>query len=426
MATAQTPPSQAQVAQQAIANFLTVAPSKYISILGSVAAGNGGGNTAVVTWNSPIPVMPAFCTAVDYTITLPVSVTLPATTGTATLSPFAPYSGVGNQITLGGAPPWAMTEFTPWYLDGITRGINQDPAYPGLGNEVGWFSTTLDEGPSAIQIGGSGSLNPGQTVTNTTASPVTTDYTFTFKLRQQLQRKRHLLSGAIPFGDPQNRPDNITQIFPLLGSLPEQNLFVAGDSGATVTLTSAATVNATYELSYIDLLPPAVTTTPQPRVGYGLQLTQFSTSGLNAGTIYPITHRTAMLYTGIHHILVNNQLPIRSDYFGLWDNQDQQSARWAFDEQNNTFIEWFTNVKRIYRRYFPTGHYFVDMDGGEFPEIPSVTPLVKLMSPDQIYANDFGIPVTPAMSTAIRIPSGTSVSSPYVRSYSFGLVKVPY
>lgn len=426
MATASTPNSQAQAAANAIQNFLAVAPRKYISILGTVASGNPGGNTATVVWQQPIPIVPAFCTAIDYEITLPVALTLGATTGTATLSPFAPYSAVGNQFTLAGAPPWPLTEFTPWYLDNIIRKNNYDQAYVGLGNNAGYFSSILDQGPNATQIGGAGSLNPGATVTNVTAAPVTTDYSFVFKLRQQLQRKRHLLWGAVPFGDPENRPNNISQILPLVGTLPEQNLFVKVDAASSCVLNGQATVNTTYELAYIDLLPPNIASAPQPAVGYGIQMTQFSSSNMNAGTLYPVTHRTAMLYTAIHQIMVNNELPLRGDYFGLWDDQDQQSARWAFDAQVNTFQEYFTKMQMIYRRFFPTGHYFVDMDGGEFPEIPTVTPYDANMSPDATYAQTFGIPATPAMTTALRFPSGTSMSSPYIRNYSFGLVRVPY
>lgn len=422
---AATPQSQAQAAANAITNFLHVAPKKYTAILGTVATGNQGGNTATVVWQQNIPVTPAFMTAIDFEITLPVTLTLGATTGAATLSPFAPYSAVGNQLTLGGAPPWPMTEFTPWYLDGNLPRVNYDPNYPGLGNNEGYFASILDQGPSKTNIGGSGSLNPGTTVTNVTGAPTNTNYAFQASLRQQLQRKRHLLWGAVPTGDPENRPNNITQILPLISNLPEQSLFVGGTLASVVT-NGTATVNAVYELAYIDLLPPGMSTPPQPMVGYALQLIQFSTSGLNAGTIYPITHRTAMLYQAIHQILVNNQLPIRPDYWGLWDNQDQQSARWAYDAQNNTLQEWFTMVHRVYRRYFNTGHVFADMNNGLYPEVPGVTPYDGLMSPDANYAQAFGIPVTPAMSTALRIPSGTTVTNPYIRTYSFGMVKVNY
>lgn len=434
--TAPTPNGQADSAANAVTNFLAVAPKKYTSILGTVAVGTAGGATATAVWQQQIPIVPAYCTAIDYEITLPLNLTV---TGTYALnvSSMSPYSGVANQVTLGGAPPWPLTEFTPWYLDNITNRNNFDPAYPGLGNLSGIFSN-MDQGPNATAIsaaafsanygGGAGSgtwQNPG----SSTAISASSTGTYTFKLRQQLQQKRHLLWGSIPFGDPQNRPNNITQLLPFIGNNPEQNILVNGTgSGSAVCVvgTGGATINCTYELAYIDLLPPAMTSTPSPKVGYALQMVQFSTSGLNAGTINPITHRTAMIYTSIHQLLVNANNFLRADYFGLWDDQDQQSARWSFDAQNNSFQEWFTKMQLIYRRYFPVGYYLADFTSGDFPEIPSVTPYDALMSPDSGYAQSFGVPVTPAMTTALRIPSGTTIASAYIRTYSFGLVRVPY
>ena len=422
-------PSAAQQAQAAIQNFLKVAPRKYYTILGTVAAGSSGGSTANVVWQQPVPIIPAFCTAIDYTIQLPVTLTLGATTGSATLSPLAPYSGVMQQLTLGGAPPWPLTELTPWYLDDITRRVNYDWNYPGLGNLEGYFSTILDQGPIPNLIGGGGSLAPGSTVTNTTTAATNTNYSWNFRVRQQLQRKRHLLWGAVPFGDPENRPQNNVQLAPLVGSNPEQSMFVnTAGTGTAAEVQSGQTVNvyAKYELAYIDLLPASITSVPQPLVNFGLQLTPFSITNLAAGILTPITHRTAQIYTRIHHLLINNALPIRSDYFGLWDDQDQQSARWSYDAQANTFTEYFDKLARTYRRYLNTGHYLADFEMGEYPEIPSVTPYDALMSPDASYAQTFGVPITPAMTTVVRIPSGTTLTNPYARVYSFGLIRVPY
>lgn len=422
--TSSTPQNAAQAAALAVQNFLKVAPRRYYTVLGTIPAGSSGGATANAVWQREIPIVPAFCTAIDYTIQLPVTLTLAATTGAATVSPFAPYSAFYQQLTIGGAPPWPLTEMTPWYFDDVIHRQNYDRNYPGLGNNASYFATILDQGPVANSFG----TDPGTNLTNTSAAATNTNYAFNFGLRQQLQRKKHLLWGSIPFGDPQNRPSNIVQLAPLVGTNPESSLFVAG-SGATAVVQSGQTVNvyAKYELAYIDLLPPSITQAPEPLVNFGLQLTPYSLSqNLQAGTIVPDVHRTAQLYTYIHHILVNNQLPIRADYFGLWDDQDQQSARWAYDSQNNTFTSWFDHMHRTYRRYFNTGHYFVDMEGGINPEIPSVTPYDALMSPDESYATQFGIPLTPAMTTALRIPSGTSLTNPYIRTYSFGLVRVPY
>lgn len=420
--------NQQQAAVAAIKNYLMIAPTKYWATTGTTPGSNGGGSAATVTWAQQLPIVPSFCTGVDYTITLPVTLTLGASTGSATLSNFAPYSAVQEQLTIGGAPPWPQTELTPWYLDQIVHSINYDPAYPGLGNDAGWFATVLDQGPTPNVIGGSGSLSPGTTVTNVTTAATNTNYTWTFKVRQQWQRKRQLLWGAVPFGDPENRPYNQLQISPLLGSNPEQNLFTAAaGSGTAVNLQSAgATIVARYSLAYVDLLPPGMTAPPQPTVGYGLQMVPFSTTGIASGIINPITHRTAMLYTSIHQILVNNQLPIQADYFGLWDDQDQQSSRWNYDSSQNTFQTYFDKFQRTYRRYPFKGQYLCDFESGEFPEIPSVTPLDAVMSPDSSYAETFGVPVTPAMTTSIRIPSSVTAVNPYIRSYAFGLVRVPY
>lgn len=417
--------SAAQAAANAINSFLAIAPRKYQAFLGTIPTANPGGPTGAVAWTQQLPIVPSWCTAIDYNITLPVALTLGATTGSATLSPFAPYSAIMEQLTLGGAPPWPLMELTPWHLDQVAHKINYDPDYPGYGNNEGYFASILDLGPTPNKIGGSGSLNPGTTVTNVTGSPVTTDYSFTFKVRQQLQRKRHLLWGAVPFGDPENRPYNLVQLAPLVGVNPEQSLFVAG-VGATCVTNGSTSVKATYELAYIDLLPPGMAAAPSPLVAYGLQVVPFSTTGLAAGTLQPITHRTAMIYTAIHSLLINNQVPVEADYFGLWDDQDVQSARWSFDASLNTFTEYFDRFQRDYRHYPVIGQYLADFEGGAFPEIPSVTPYDALMSPDASYAQAFGVPVTPAMTTTFRLPSGDSAVAPYVRSYDMGLVRVPY
>jgi hypothetical protein len=201
----------------------------------------------------------------------------------------------------------------------------------------------------------------------------------------------------------------------------------------TATLVGAATVTATYELQYVDLLPQGVQV-PEPTVGFGLQLTVGTTSGMVAGTWALVTHRTAQAYTCIHHLLINGGVGatpaypdvIQSDYFGLWDDQDFQSARWQFDKQQNTFNQYFRQTHRRKRAYPLKGVYIADFENGIFPEIPSVDPYDAIMTPDATYALAFSVPVTPAMTTALRIPTGTVTVSPYIVTYAFGLVKVPY
>ena len=428
---AQAPSSAQNTAKNALANFLKVAPKKWYAILGTFPATNAGGGTSTATWQQQIPIIPAFCTAIEYTFVLPLKFTIGKKVGTVTgsihISPFAPYSGVQQQLTLGGAPPWPYTELTPWYLDYNNFHTNYDWQYPGLGNNSQYFATILDQGPTPNNIGTSTSnVKPGTVVKNSsTATNVTKTYTFKFGVRQQMQRKRHLLWGAIPMGDPENRPKNTIQISPLIGKQPEQ-VWATNSHGATTKGVTKATckVYAKYELSYIDLLPPNVNATPQPSVNFGLQVTPFSITKLASGVLTPITHRTAQIYTAIHHILVNKQSPIRANYFGLWDDQDVQSARWAFDTQANNFNEYFKLNQRTWRRYFNTGQYSVTMVNGIYPEVPSVTPYDGLMSPDATYAAAFGVPVTPAMTTTLRF-TGTATTA-YARVYSFGLVRVPY
>src|SRR5208282_5876512 len=103
--------SAAAAATAAINSFLSVAPTKYTAILGTVAGGAGvtGGSTATVVWQQQIPIVPAFCTAIDYDVFLPLTVSQVTTPGNAIVSPYFPYSALSNQITLGGAPPWPLT-----------------------------------------------------------------------------------------------------------------------------------------------------------------------------------------------------------------------------------------------------------------------------------------------------------------------------
>lgn len=432
-ATAQTPNNAAQQAAATLAAFLSIAPRKYYTILGTVAAGQVGGSTSNVVWQQEIPIVPAFCTAIDYEIDLPVTLNNSATAaGNATLSPFAPYSGFANQLTLGGAPPWPLMEFTPWQFENNANHVNYDEAYAGLGGgSVSYFQNTpngiLDFGPDPIAIGGAGSLSPGSTASVPAGGSLS--YTWAFNQHIKLQQKRHLLWGAVPFGDPENRPQNITQLYPIVGTLPEQSLFINAANGVTGAVTAGknVTVKAVYELAYIDLLYPGMNAPPAPAVNYGLQITPSSTSQISAGAIFPVTHRTAQIYTRIHHILVNGGLPIRADYFALWDDQDQQSARWAYDSQMNTLNRYFRMHHQIYRRYPMLGHYMADLTSGVFPEIPSVTPYDALMTPDASYAGAFAVPVTPAMTTAFRVASGVALTPPYyLRNYEVGLVRVPY
>ena len=436
--------------------FLANAPRKFYTIQGTVPSGSGGASTQVV-WNQQVPTIPAYCVNVHLNIQQTFTVTFAANADKCYVSPFAPYSGWNNQMTLGGASPWNPTELTPWYLDDVACRTTYDPSYPGLGGansgfpstnffsnildlgQTGWINTIGSAAPatSLTAAATTDNLNPGVLITNTSGGVnATLTLHATFNVQMRLQRKRHLLWGAIPFGDPENRPNTLMQLLPTVGTNPEQCMFVSPSTNSapiTAVLAGAATVNATYELQYIDLLPSGVQV-PEPVVGFGLQLTASTTSGMTAGSYAMMTHRTAQAYTGIHHLLIDGGAggthtypqPINADYFALWDDQDSQSARWAFDKTTNTFHQYFDKWHREKRDYPLIGQYTADFENGVFPEIPSVDPYDAIMSPDATYAQAFGVPITPAMTTALRIPAGTSTVNPYVRTYSFGLVKVPY
>jgi len=436
--------------------FLKYAPKKYYTITGTVPTGSGG-TGAQVTWNQQVPITPAYCGRILLTIQQSIKLTFAANGDKVYISPYAPYSGWNNQLTLGGAPPWPPTELTPWYLDDIGCKINYDPSYPGLAGVnsgypatnflvnvldlglAGWINTIGSSAPAAslTVAATTDNLNPGLVVTNTSGGVgATLTLAATFTIEMRLQRKRHLLWGAIPFGDPENRPNNIMQLLPLVGINPESCMFISPPANSqlvTAVLNGAATVYATYELQYIDLLPQGVQV-PEPTVGFGLQLTAFTTPQLAAGATAPVTHRTAQAYTQIHQILVNGGVgatpaypkPIQADYYGLWDDQDQQSARWSFDATQWTFNQYFQKYHSEKRRYPVVGQYTADLDSGVFPEIPSIDPYDGLMSPDATYAQAFGIAVTPAMTTALRIPAGVVAVNPYIKTYAFGLVRVPY
>ncbi len=403
------------------ADFLKIAVNRDITIQGSVPTGAVGGGSSNVTWQDVVPTVPGILYEIEYQITFSVTLTIATSGQSATVSPFAPYSAWGNLVTLGGAPPWSLTEFTPWYLDEITNRTNWDPAYPGLGNDSSPAGLNLDQGPSAISYG----TAPGTTHTSTTANQTFTD-TFTFVVRQRLQQKRSLLYGAIPMGDPENKIRNITQLLPLVGNNPEQNLYINAGASVTAALASAATVNAVYKVKYIDLLPATDTKIPLPAIKYGVQWNANSQDIQNAGALYKYYHRDAMAYLKILTLLINDQAQQRADYWSIWDTQEQKSARWEYDASQNTFQSYFTNFHEVYRRYPLKGLYVVDNVSGEYPEVPQVTPYNAIMSPDANYAEAFDVAVTPAMTTTIRVPSGTSMTNAYQRVYSKGLVSVAY
>ena len=426
-------------------DYLKNAPSKFYAIQGTIATGASG--LQQVTWQqSTPPIIPAYLKAVHLNFQCNINVVLgPANPSSCTISHYAPYSIWSNQLTLGGAPPWPIMELTPWHLDNIACRIDYDDAYFGLAlidsglaaangtnffsaivdlGQAGWVDTIGQATPPTGGATATGNICPGTALSNTTGGATTVTLHCTFNLTIRLQRRRHLLWGAVPFGDPENRPNHILQLNNLVGTQPEQNLVTNVVGTVTAATTGTTTVTAVYELSYIDLLPSGVNL-PEPTVGFGLQVVPSTNTTVAQNVYATTTHRTAMACTGLHHILVNGQLPVQSNYFALWDDQDPQSARWQFDSNLNSFHQYFVNFLKEKRRPPILGWYLADLENGQFPEIPSVTPLDQIVSADATYAAAFGVAVTPAITTVVRLPGAVSGSA-YVRTYDFGLVKVPY
>lgn len=416
----------AQALTQANDVFLQYAPdtSMESSVSGILASGSSGGSTALYALNpSTIPRVPMWCTEIEVTTTVSVQLSVPAS-GSFTVSPFAPYCGLSSQLTLAGAPPWVLMEHTPWYLDVINTRRGFDPGYSGLGNNSATpFSSNRDQGPSSIAPAFGAS--PGSTITNTATTTATYNHTWTWTDTIRLQRRRKSLVGSVPFGDPKNRPAFKLMLNPLIGTTPEQNLYVGATSGVTAVTTAVSNTNIIFKGNRIDVVPQG-TQVPSPTVLLGLTVNTYSPAISNSGQILPIPHQDAMLYNYIHHILVNDQNTLRADYFGTWLTQEQKSARFEYDASQNTFARYFKEYHDRLETYPITGVYTADMVGGDFPDLPAETPYIGIMTPDAVYANNYGIVPTPNMQTAIRIPSGTSINQAYVRIYSFGLVEVPY
>jgi hypothetical protein len=427
----------AQHSQQQTANaeFLMYAASvPRPTLTGSIASGSAGGGNSPVVWSRQLPVVPRWIDAVELDVTLPYTLTIPAG-ATVYVSPYAPWSALQNRLTIAGSPPWDYVSLVPFWIDQITRRQNFDPSIGLPDTSTATFADTFLAGlpPAQVQKGtwqftmGNADLEPGQSINNagTTAETVTGTISFTATI--QLQRRRNQMFGTIPNGDPQDRPDLEMQLSNLVGPQPENSLIQDPNaSGATMVLSSAGTVNATYHSKGLDVMPAGVAPAT-PVVGLGWSINSFQTSVQNNGQIVPVAHTTAMLYQKIIHLLVNNQKSVEADYFGLWVTGEQQNARWEYDAVGlSNFPSYYKRNLDVYGRFLPSGLFLADLVGGDEPQNPSATPYVGVMSPDESYATAFGIAFTPAMTTALRVPSGTSMNGAYIRTYTLGMVEVPY
>lgn len=402
--------------------FLRYAREKYYPLSGTIPAAQSGGVPASnVTFSDVIPEVPAWATAITFEVTLPLALTLPAASSVK-VSPYFPYSAVMMGLTLAGSPPWDQMSLAPWYLDDITSSRFFDPA--GSGVVPGAESGQADSGPFVYSDGG---FAPGGTITNAGGAPATTNGTATFRVTCRLQRNPRLLFGAVPMGDPENRPKLTMQLAALVGPSPEVNAFQdTANAGATCVLSGPATVSAIITGKSLDTLPPGVGSIPTPEVGMGLAVTYSTKTQASAGQIFKVKHSAAMLFEKVMHLLVNAEVGQRADYFANWLTGEQQSARVEYDAAQGTFNQYYRDVFRRYRRYLPKGCYVLDEVSGFDPDDPGRDPYDGQQTPDTGYAAEFGLAPTPAWNTALRIPVGTAMNGAYVAVYEFGLVNVPY
>jgi hypothetical protein len=423
-APAQAAPAARHVVQQTTNQngFLTYARTREYPLTGSIPSGQAGGVPASnVAFTDLIPTVPAYARAVVLEITLPISLVVPANSSVK-VSPYFPFSAMLMGLTLAGSPPWDVISLVPWFLDEVTSTRGFDQAMSGL--VPGAESGQADKGPFTYSDGG---FAPGATVTNATGSPVTTTGTVTFRTRVRLQRNPRLMFGCIPMGDPENRPKITMQLAALVGPSPEMNAFQdTASAGATATLSGAATVTAIFEGLSLDILPQGTPSIPEPVVGMGLAVNYATHTQQSAGQFIKMKHDAAMLYEKVFHLLVNAEIAQRADYFGNWLTGEQQSARWEFDATQGTFNQYYEVLIERYRRYLPSGLYVLDEVSGFDPDDPSRDLYEAQQTPDTGYAADFSIPATPAWTTALRVPAGTTMNNCYVALYEFGMVNVPY
>lgn len=402
--------------------FLKWARTREYPLSGLVPTGAAGGTPASnVAFSDQIPTVPAYAKSVTFEVTLPIALTVPATSSVK-VSPYFPYSAMLMGLTLAGSPPWDIISLVPWYLDEATASRSFDQAASGVVPDA--EAAQADSGPFVYSDGG---FVPGATITNATGAPVVTNGTVTFRCRTRLQRNPRLMFGCIPLGDPENRPKLNMQLAALVGPSPELNAFQdTASAGVTAVLSGPATVTAIIEGLSLDVLPEDVGTIPEPVVGMGLAVTYSTQTQASAGQFIKVKHSAAMLYEKIFHLLVNGEVGQRADYFGNWLTGEQQSARWEFDATQGTFNQFYEQVLQRYRRYFPKGCYILDQVGGFDPDDPARDLYEAQQTPDTGYAEEFDLPATPAWTTTLRIPAGTGIVGAYVAVYEFGMVNVPY
>ena len=433
-------PAQQDPTLQTIATFLAYARKQFhISQVGSIPAGASGG-----TSSSQVTFVPTnlaqdavYADSIYLYCTLPIKLTLPATSGTATVSPYFPYSAITAKFTVAGASRFEYMSGTPHWLDELTSYEWFDPlmSYP---SSYGAISGQFDNGSSATSESvwypngdGGGAFQPGATITNTTSAAVSTYGVVQFRVKVRLRRRRPNLWGCVPLGDPQNLPALFVQLSALIGTDPVTSAFTSASSSATAILATSAgnaagTVLAVYPNLGIDVLPAGVPVpVPLMQMAYALNY-DGSTPITAAGTVLPVNFKTDMLYDKIFMCLSNNQLVQDVDYFALWLTNKEGSARWKYNVSENSWQNYFETLHNRYKRYFPTGCLINDMYSGDNPEFPATTPYKAAMSPDSDYAALEGVPPAPLMTEAFRIPTGTSLTSPKIDVFELGVQRATY
>lgn len=395
--------------------FLSLSKNFFASQNGTLGSGSAGGKFA---FGQPIPTANKYIKGIWALVTLPITVTLPNTTS-ATVSPYAPFSAVASSFSINGKYFWSNVEGLAFHLDEITSERDFDPSFSGLGGNGGNNYTSL--------IYNMGGLTPGQVLNNTSGATTNTNYTLTFAIYHKLQRYRHKPFGLVPAGDPENVPLFDFYVNQLVGQQPEQNLFVNAGAGVTVVTNGAATVQVVYPEWDIPFLPNGGQQVPQPVVGFGLQINATKTPITLAGTPIPVPHRLAMIYEKIMHVGINNQAVKDFDRFEFDTEQSEDSFVWRYQTSDaSRYFYEYHNLQK-YGRYLPGGVVIADLQGGDYPTIPSESPQILQVTPSIDYAAALpGLQVLPAMQTQVEMPAGTALTSAYARNYSIGLVTVGY
>jgi hypothetical protein len=426
---------QATAAQTAIANFLAYARTNNYPVLqGSILSGSaGGGSSSQVTWQpASIPQIAAFCEEILLFATLPIQLVLPATSGTATVSPYAPYNILASYFSIAGQNQWpAYTPGTPFWLDELTSHNWWDPAF-SYPSSYGAISGSWDNGSSQASPGwypnidGSGAFSPGTTLTNTTSVAKTISATVQCRLRLRLRRRWPNCIGMVPLGDPENNPQLFVQLGALIGTDPAFSMFTAASASATATLSAAGTVVAVFQSRSTDILPSNVPV-PNPAVQMTMQINQITNVSITqAGVQIRVPHRNNLLIDKVFHAVNNANIAQACDYFATWITDDQQSARWYFDAAVGNYQSYFNLLHERYKRYFPVGCLVADWYSGRMPDFPGADPYRGVMTPDSGYAALAQVAVAPLLNTAFRIPSGTSLTSPGIDVWEMGLVYSSY